>query len=203
MVSLGAFDIAAMGVAAGATGTARGAGEIAFGVGVSAGVADGVCFGLAFGFSSSAEGVVFFFLCAGGGLFEGCPIFFAGVGDFLCVFAAGEAEGCGRGVGLFWGFAFGFFGRGVGDSSADLEDSDLARCDFRKAARLRSSSSLTWALTSVAISALSKIAVIQRLEKRVTGADRIRAGRPFKAAALPQLPRREVARPPWRAHAEE
>lgn len=174
-----------MGVAAVAIGTARGTGEAGFGAGVSGGDGGGECFGLAF-CSSSGEGVALpfpFRLCAGVGLFETWLFCCAGEGDFLCVFPTGEAEPCGRGVGLLPGFGFGFLGRGVGDSSAESDESDCARCDFRKAARFRSSSSLTCALTRVAISALSKIAVIQRLEKRATAADRNRAGVPFKPAA--------------------
>ena len=121
-MSLGTVGTAAIGVAAGATGTARGAGEAGFGMGVSAGVAEGECFGVAF-FSGEGVGLLVF-LCAGVGLLGPCPVFFEGDGDFLCVFAAGDGELCGRGVGLFCGLAFGFFGRGVGDSSAESEDSD-------------------------------------------------------------------------------
>ncbi len=119
-------------------------------------------------------------LRAGAGLFVPCALFLAGDGeDFLRALAPGEADACGFGVGLFPGLALAFFGRGVGDSSADSEDS-VCFFDFRKAARLRASSSVISALTSVARNPPSRIAVIQRLEKRVTGSDRIRAGGSFK-----------------------
>ena len=134
----------------------------------------GVCFALGlFGVASPClTGFFFFFF----------PLL-TGDGD-LC--------GVGDGDGVFFGFAPAFFfGRGVGDPSVESEESDCSCFAGEASARRRFCSSLTWARTSVAMSALIAIAVIHRVETRATAADRNRRNRAFKLAARPAAILRE------------
>jgi len=130
--------------------------------------------GVSSAFCEFLSGVrAFFALCACAGVDSSSST----AGFFFFAFGFGVGDLRGAGEGLF--FAFGF-GRGVGDSSAEFDDELSSCCAVRNS--LRFSASLTCARTSVAMSALSTIAVIHRVRTRATAADRIRPERAFKPA---------------------
>ena len=113
---------------------------------------------------------------------------------FFLVFGLGVGDLCGAGEGLFFAFGLDDLGRGVGDSSDDVEEEISSWRVLINSSRFRFSSSPTCARTRVATSALSTIAVIHRVRTRATAADRIRPEGAFKPAARPVVVRSRPSR---------
>ena len=138
-----------------------------FGLGLALGdfvdfaeVTSGVSLGFGFGVSSSSDG--------------------------LCFFDLGLAVGVGEGLFCVLGLCLAAFGFGLGDSLSERDESLRASCwVFKNSSRLRFSSSLTCARSSVARSALSATTVPNHRRKRTTAAERNRGDRAFKLAAEP------------------
>jgi hypothetical protein len=138
-----------------------------FGLGLACGdfvdfaeVTSGVSFGFGFGVCSSSDG--------------------------LCFFDLGLGVGVGEGLFCVLGLCLVAFGFGLGDSLSERDESLPTSCwVFKNSSRLRFSSSLTCARSSVARSALSAITVPSHRRKRTTAAERNRGDRAFKLAAEP------------------
>ena len=137
-----------------------------FGLGLACGdfvdfaeVTSGVSLGFGFGVSSSSDGLRFFDL--------------------------GLAVGVGEGLFCALGLCLVAFGFGLGDSLSEGDEPLWASCVFKNSSRLRFSSSLTCARSSVARSALSATTVPNHRRKRTTAAERNRGDRGFKLAAEP------------------
>jgi hypothetical protein len=123
---------------------------------VTSGVSLG--FGLGFGVSSSSDG--------------------------LCFFDLGLAVGVGEGLFCALDLCLVAFGFGLGDSLSEGDESLRASCCvFKNSSRLRFSSSLTCARSSVARTALSATTVPNHRRKRTTAAERNRGDRGFKLPA--------------------